>query len=273
MKLSFALLLWSLLLASGLAESAQEPTGKIPNKQKISATPEKDASQNQRHAGAPTAFEKSLLESLRAIADQQKADYEQRRADQKPWWIDPALLGVGFVYTVFAGFQWWAIHRQANIAKRAITHFERPWVRVDPKDPTLPNKELGFGTMIPWTATNVGKSSAFITRLFVDVKIFPTPTPPDQRPQYGDPPRIARFMLSPHGGQHSSEGRLSGTEPRPMSAGELRDMWSGETCLVFYGFVDYLDPVGTSHTTRFCAYWDHNFVFNPVGPDAWVEYT
>jgi hypothetical protein len=73
-------------------------------------------------------------------------------------------------------------------------------------------------------------------------------------------------MLSPHGGQHSSEGRLSGTEPRPMSAGELCDMWSGETCLVFYGFVDYLDSVGTSHTTRFCSYWDHNFAFSPVGP-------
>lgn len=229
-------------------------------------------------AARTTALEAevSLETIIKDFIDSEKGRREQERADEKRWWPPTpswAIVYATFFYILVAVGQLWAIYYQATIAKRTITHFERPWVRVDPKDPTLPDKELPFGTTIPWTATNVGKSPAFVTRLFVDVKIFPRPVPPDQRPQYGDPPRIARFMLSPHGGQHSSERRLSGEEPRPFSAGDLRDMWHGETCLVFYGFIDYLDAVGTSHTTRFCSYWDHNFVFNPVGPPDWVEYT
>lgn len=118
------------LVLSGASQNAQEPRGQIPNEYKIPTTIEKLAPKSQRDPGPPTSFEKSLIESLRTIADQQKAEYEQRRADQKPWWIDYALLGVGFIYTVFAGFQWWAIRRQANIAERTIAHLERPWLIV-----------------------------------------------------------------------------------------------------------------------------------------------
>jgi len=276
-KLSFALILIvSVLLVGGASGANSKPP---VSKNEESASDDKQHKANDSKANKSQRAEeesKAGIEHGPRAQGNKATNYPNGDADQ--FWVWPptsgwAVVYITAVYAAVALGQLWFIRRQATIAKRAITHFERPWVRVDPKDPTLPNKELGFGTMIPWTATNVGKSPAFITRLFVDVKIFPTPTPPDQRPQYGDPPRIARFMLSPHGGQHSSEGRLSGIEPQPMSAGELRDMWRGQACLVFYGFIDYLDAVGTLHTTRFCSYWDHNFVFNPVGPDAWIEYT
>lgn len=47
------------------------------------------------------------------------------RADQKPWWIDPALLGVGFLYTVFD----------------AQLHVYRPFVIV--RKPFLDSTDLG----------------------------------------------------------------------------------------------------------------------------------
>jgi len=283
-KLSFVSILWSLMLVSGPAESAQEPKGQIPNEYKKPAIIGKPDPQNQRQAGAPTAFEKSLIETLRTIADQQKADYEQRRADQKPWWIDPGLLGIGFVYTVFAGLQWWAICRQAKIAAdnvlatRELAYLERPWLIVKPGDPNWPFTQTvsaapPFVVTIGWSAINEGRSPAFLTNLSVSLVCAPKPTD-DDRPEYEIFRDFAEMPIPPRGA-HGGEKFLT------VNDSDLESIKAGTLCIKFYGFLEYYDPSRRNlHKTRFCAYWymlnsslSWMLTFVPVGPRAYIEYT
>jgi hypothetical protein len=77
---------------------------------------------------APTnaaPFETELLETLRAMADQQKAANEQNNAGNKSWdspsmLVQIGLFVVGAGYTIFAALQWSAIKRQAAITEAGI---------------------------------------------------------------------------------------------------------------------------------------------------------
>lgn len=274
MRLSFALILIFLAL-SGTSQSAQEPGGQFPDKYKNPAIIQKTESQNQPQAGTPTAFEKSLIESLRAIGDQEKAARDQSRADQKPWWIDYALLAAAVVYTAFAGLQWAAIRRQAAIAEQTITHIERverPWIMVNVDDWQLPAAEtfanVGFGAPLKWSAKNVGKNPAFLTRLVVASDIVPYPIP-NRRPSYPESEPFSNFAIPPMGTHRSQIDVV-------VDAGRLRDMYSGKLCQIFYGIIDYNDAAGITYRTRFCCYWrckNDKWVFEPVGPPDWIEYT
>jgi hypothetical protein len=279
-KLSFVLILFVLVL-SGASQSAQKPGGQILNEYKIAAIIEKNAPQNQRQAGAPTAFEKSLIESLRTIADQQKAEYEQRRADQKPWWIDPALLGVGCIYTVFAGFQWWAIRRQADITERTITHLERPWLIVRPGTPENWPFHIDYAiTKFPIniavmsSVSNVGRSPAFLVQQHINVVVASIPSETDQ-PQYTEPKPFAELMIEPKGVHSQRAGEN-------ISEAEFKSIITGQQCIMFFGFVKYFDVNRKiEHCTRFCSYWHKRpndtgtdrWAFSPVGPRNYIEYT
>lgn len=229
------------MLVSGPAESAQEPRGKIPDEYKKPAAIEKNASQNQRQAGTPTAFEKSLIESLRTIADQQKADYEQRRADQKPWWIDPGLLGVGFVYTVFAGFQWWAIRRQAKSTREALIISERAWVGVGfDQLYTLGND------FVDLRIYNSGKSPGHIKDVrLVGFEVADKDKPVPYKPKSAPPPGMGRaWIIFP--GESTTQRWDVRLEPE-----EITEVAKKAKRLTLFGFVCYDDIFGNGHVTNF----------------------
>ena len=116
----FSFLILFFLILSGASESAEPPSAEVPTAHVV-----KDNSKNQTQPIAPTEFEKTLIETLRAIANQQRTADEQNRADQKPWWIDYGLLGVAVVYTIFAGLQWWTIRGQAQVAADTLKAIDR----------------------------------------------------------------------------------------------------------------------------------------------------
>jgi len=92
LKLSLMpILIAVIFLLSGASESAKAASENLPegaDKNKNSPQVEKANPKNQTQRIAPTELEKSLIETLRTIANQQRTAYEEARADQKPWWID-----------------------------------------------------------------------------------------------------------------------------------------------------------------------------------------
>jgi hypothetical protein len=122
----FLLILIGLFLNGASAKAASgENLPKGADKNKNSPQIEKANPENQTQRIAPTEFEKSLIETLRTIANQQRTAYEEARADQKPWWIDYGLLAVAAIYTGFAGLQWWAIREQAKVATNTLAALEK----------------------------------------------------------------------------------------------------------------------------------------------------
>ncbi len=80
-------------------------------------------------------FETALLESINGVKKQAEADAIQHHADHESWSAPPVLLTmalviVGLCYTIFAGFQWWAIGRQAEATEAAL-HINRPYIVVE----------------------------------------------------------------------------------------------------------------------------------------------
>jgi len=208
---------------------------------------------------SPTAFEKSLIETLPTVAGRQKAAYEQNDANQKAWnspsvLVNIALVVAAFAYTVFAGLQWCAIKEQANIARQQaniIIQQQRPWLIVTPTEPenwpstanvnliTFPVRII-FGSSVK----NTGNSPAFLTQQHINVVAAAIPIP-DDPPQYSDPPRFAEMAIPPNG-THAQK------RSKELNSAEFQSIMAGQQCIMFYGFVKYFDSLReVEHQTRY----------------------
>jgi hypothetical protein len=121
--LTLALLTWAVLLsaANGLSQQPRHD-----DKHQAKSAQQNESAKTQPAELSPSlGFEAPILESLRAIRNEQEAYRRQQHADNKDWdtpsfWINVALAIVGVAYTIFACLQWRTIHRQADIAEHAL---------------------------------------------------------------------------------------------------------------------------------------------------------
>jgi len=232
----------------------------------------------------PTEFRSEIFKTLRAIGDRQRAAEEQARTEQHSWWslrnIQIGLFLIGLAYTIFAGLQWWAIRRQANIAERGITQLERPWLIIMPGNPDgwdscdTRNPGAPFRVRVNWSAKNWGRHPAFLLNLYVRLLIASIPSP-DEQPEYGEvDPNVAEMVIPP-GHAHGDEMEIT------INQADFESIRKQEKCIMFYGFARYNDTLHEGlHRTRFCSYWfmpDPNRIhilrFRPVGPRSYIEYT
>jgi len=310
LKLSFLLIPLALaLLLGGASKNRESAQNQIFGKR--GADEHEDAPNNIKQSAKnktpdrqPTTLEKSFVETLRTITDQQKTANEQTRAKQESWWsplkIQIGLLVIAAIYTFFAGLQWWAIRNQAIIATDGIIEarkaaeaaqksadtashqtalifdHERAWMMVRPQKPRdWPLKsensyEFPLNFDVEWSAINVGKTPAFLKTLLVNLEIINLPLP-DQRPKYPVSSQFARFIIPPNGDHRSI------TKPVILTKEIYRSIKGGSKCINFHGLVKYDDTLeNREHITHFCSYWHYvsgTAIFEPVGPPDWVKYT
>jgi hypothetical protein len=257
--------------------------------QQVGTTEHKEPAQNIQKAPAeepeqPAPFQAQILETIGRIADRQKTAQEENNASQKSWDSPPVLINIGLLivgaaYTLFAGFQWWAIRKQAKIAAdnviatKQLANLERPWLlairREKAPDSGWPPGNEGSDFRIVWDAKNFGKSPAFVTFLFSVIKILDLPI-------LGEPPEPKESeinqMVIPPGESY----------PRPtkrhITSDEAAEVKTGKKCIVFFGLIKYESRLGETkpHHSKFCEYWfyeDGRPEEPKIGPKGWVEYT
>jgi hypothetical protein len=258
----------------------------VTNEQQNAAVTPETKSQNQGKAVPPTPFEKSFIETLSTIANQQRTAHEQALAEQRPWWIDYALLAVAIVYTVFAGLQWWAIRDQAKIAAENVivtnqlVNLERPWISVKPMPdsflwPITQNTHATppFLIKVIWSAKNSGRTPAFITDFSVTFGCVELPIP-NEVPQYDKFAPFGKLLLEPNGGSHNHETWLE------IKQTDFADITANKKCVALFGYANYSDTIKENmHKTRFFCYWQvlnsafpWMLTYIPVGPDETIEY-
>jgi len=292
-KLPFALLLSaSVIFLSGVSESADSepsPVSQEIRPDKFKDVPKEVKVPNQQQSENSTPLQTQRLEAIRAIANEQKTANEQNDASQKSWYAPSVLINIGIliavaIYTVFAGLQWAAIRKQANIALQqanTIVQQQRPWLTVtatDPENwpPSVDINLLSFPLRIDFGSSvkNTGNSPAFLTQQHINVVAISLPIP-DDMPPYSDPPRFAEMIIPPNG-IHAQR------RWKEFTREEFESIMAGKQCIMFYGFVRYFDSLRQiEHQTRFCSYWHKRpqdigttrWSYMPVGPPSYIEYT
>ena len=161
MKLSF-LILFFLVLSGAGGSAEQNIKSEEIRTDKHQESPKDVQTAAEKQPEIPTPFQTQLIETLRTLAQQQKAACEQNNASQKSWdspsvLVNIALVIVGAAYIFFAWRQWQAIRRQANIAaevNRPFLMVQRPSVQTQlvagqtgrvPYDMRLKVKNYGIG--------------------------------------------------------------------------------------------------------------------------------
>ena len=191
-------------------------------------------------------------------------------------WINLGLLIVGAVYTYAAWGQWKVTEGALRETKRSVdfaVQTERPWIIVTPPDPPLQKwmkiKEGNIPpTILIWTATNIGRSPAFVTRLQIRIKVMDFP-PPAKVPLYEVFSPFSKFPIPPN-------GTYKGQIPDAIPQSEIEGLLARKRCIAFFGFIGYEDSGGQEHQTRFFSYWEYIGVgwrISDVGPDGTIEYT
>ena len=173
------------------------------------------------------------------------------RSDRTSWWkilLEVAAVVVLVVYTTFAGLQWEAMHDALLVDQRA-------WVSVV-VPPSFPLE----GSSIPASIqiANTGKTPA----KDVEGDIVATVLKKGEEPTFdfstGHPHnRIRAGAIFPNGpinvtipvvryGPQTAEAIV----PTPKLRQEIAN---GESFIIFYGRITYIDIFGTSHWTSFCT--------------------
>lgn len=124
---------------------------------------------------------------------------------------------------------------------------------------------------VGWSATNYGRSPAFLT--YESIELACVPYPPPREPQYPQFASFPEFAIAPN---ESHAGSLS----LAMSETDLADLVNGRRCLMLHGIFKYRDVLNAPHVTRFCSYyyqqnagWPYTLTFIAVGPPSYIEYT
>ena len=174
-----------------------------------------------------------------------------------------------------AGLQLAAMREQADQA----TELARPWLVVSPAAPPEgwpPDNARAIttppdGVWVTWSALNVGKTPALLTRLVVVSAVVDIPDGAE-RPTYPEHPPFSEMPIPPTVA-HSDIARWRPTDT------EMVSLMNGAKCLFLYGALTYRDGLKREHRTRFCFYWrvKHpgwpGLTFSPVGPPAFIEYS
>jgi hypothetical protein len=156
------------------------------------------------------------------------------------------LVVVGAAYTIVAWRQLCAISRQADIAERALTTLERPWIFVALQNTTIFYGPNEYVVNLPVIYRNVGRAPAWLvgsTTTALKLEIGNSlPEEPDYTGYafYDAPlPIVHSEQVGPY------EARLF------LKKEEWRAFASGRLELIVWGMVQYRDAL-TTHVTRFC---------------------
>jgi hypothetical protein len=173
------------------------------------------------------------------------------RSDSTPWWkilLEVAAVLVLVVYTPFAGLQWESMHDALLIDQRA-------WVSV-----VVPNGFPLGGSSIPASIqiTNTGKTPA----RDVEGDIVATVLKKGEEPSFdfstGHPyNRLYAGAIFPNAPINTTITvvRYGSQSPETIiPTAELRQqIANGESYIIFYGKITYVDVFGASHWTAFCT--------------------
>ncbi len=175
------------------------------------------------------------------------------------------------VYAIFAILQWRAISQQARFTEthiRYLTRLERPYIFIgDMKAQTIP-PNVPF--KVVFTFRNNGRTPAIIFRRgFTLCYNVPLPQIPD----------YSRCVVQPGlaviGPRFASDPPIECTLTSSDDAGfqEIMTAVSSNRC-IFWGFVDYRDLFGDSHTTKFgFQFISEANGFVPVDNEKYNDYT
>ena len=149
---------------------------------------------------------------------------------------------------------WKANNRSAQVAERALTDLERPFVGVKILEDGLFNLENGVEhKSLRFRLVNYGRTPATITQLFDDIIICQcgkTPTLLDTTTEENKIPM--GFII----GADSEAYQLSDRRYADrFSEAELRAFTMGTDDVFFLGFVRYRDIFNNKYQTGFCLKW------------------
>jgi hypothetical protein len=191
-SLTLALLTLVVLLsaANGLSQQPRHD-----DKHQAKSAQQNESSKTQPAVLSPSlGFEASILETLRAIRNEQEAYRRQQHADNKDWdtpsfWINVALAIVGVAYTIFACLQWRAIHRQANLSETALYRLQAATLHVRAAE-----TREGNATIV---VQNYGPTPGFIYEVSIRAGFFTRI--PKGAIEYGEPARYGTgFPMFPN---------------------------------------------------------------------------
>jgi hypothetical protein len=192
---------------------------------------------------------------------------------QRGWAWGWAAVAAAILYSLVAWGQLCALNAQL----RHQISLERPLLRVRGTD--YPYFDFpGSGSVetarhilvrVPWVIENIGRSPAWLYRQ--TIRIVPTSDPPpDVPPPLTEDGPFAVLPISA-GGTHSA--------PRSeiWTPEQMRSVNAGEACIMVYGTIRYRDGSQRDHRTRFCFTWrtypNGTWGYDPIGPQAYIEYT
>lgn len=270
MKFSYLVI----LIASGLLLSAAvENVDPSAASREITPGEHVDATTSEAKRTSPTDFEKSLLEILQKIADQQKAAYEVTGAAQTSWDSPSTLLNVGLLivgacYTFFAWRQWTAIRDQgkiaaegvlvnqiaaeaarvsASIAATSLKMMQRAYLDVSFEKPCAPTWGTTF--VVEYIVRNSGPTRAYIKQVIIEH------SKSERLPVYN-----AKSVPT---GALATNAIVPGHGLRTFRVGvglltteEVEALQNGGRKLTINGQIVYDDVFGERHFTRFCWVWD-----------------
>ncbi len=278
-----------ILIASALVLSAAvlpRPSPPLITEQR------KGQSADHKNIGAqePTSLPSSGPLATKPCQSTRDANKQQA---QGSWWWPPlpsswVLILITAAYAVISFWTLGTISRQADLAKSVLTHLERAWVIVTPKqveiadigdaskgrwvqehlnDPALkepPSHALTF----EYTIANRGRSPAWICGgISKALKIHAANLP--RVPDYGG---VGTWTPTP----------IAQNTDRPekhrmfFSPKEFQAFLNGELDFVIVGLTKYKDVFGAEHETRFCLVCEHPAGATHTyfgGPEAYNRYT
>jgi hypothetical protein len=180
----------------------------------------------------------SLREAIGAIKKQAEASEKQADAYKETWYspsvlVEIGLLIVGIIYSIFAALQWSAIGRQADIAQRALTVAERPYISIG-----ISTMSVGENFSCSCPVMNEGRGLAFV----IDSNWIFVITGSRDRPSelFYDPQntvgRIGRATIAPN--RH-----VFLTARHDFSEREFDDLKNSRLYLHLFAYVDYRDVI------------------------------
>jgi hypothetical protein len=219
--------------------------------------------QNPQVILAPSpAFQSAPLEALRTIVREEIIEQKQGQTEHEDWntpsfWINIGLFIVGAIYTVAAWRQLSAIRQQADIARKALTIGERPWLNVHDWEfvgGISPDSMIVTSFVI----RNNGKSPAWIVKLFVKMATIEGGANFPEKPDYTETAFSKQYNASAIGRIITPGGQLSRNcvfeDLRTFDGTKIRRLHQNLLYIFVYGFVTYKDAFQEEpHTEGFSA--------------------
>jgi hypothetical protein len=153
-----------------------------------------------------------------------------------------------------------AAAQSADIARRALTELERPYIAVEVTDPGIQVDMTGKFSFLPsqprWEAINYGRSPAILIDRITNWKVeadgtLPYPVKPDKAKGNPFPQGCLVDRGRPYNEIHNYLADLSSYDI--MLDADAWKKWR----IYFHGFVRYRDILGGVYVNGFCLMFDH----------------